>query len=133
MVIAPLVVAAYFIGLPYGPSGVALAYSGVMTLWLIPHVVWCLHNTCISPWDILGAIKRPFVSGIVAAFCVLGLEHSWSHLPSPMLRLGLGGGVMLLVYLCMLLFVFGQKTFYRNLLREVRSNPSETADWRAVG
>jgi PST family polysaccharide transporter len=133
MVIAPLVVAAYFIGLPYGPSGVALAYSGVMTLWLIPHVIWCLHNTCISPWDILGAIKRPFVSGIVAAFCVLGLEHSWSHLQSPMLRLGLGGGAMLLVYLCMLLFVFGQKTFYRNLLREMRNNPSETADWRAVG
>jgi O-antigen/teichoic acid export membrane protein len=39
MVSAPLVITAYVVGLPYGPSGVALAYSSAMTLWLIPHVV----------------------------------------------------------------------------------------------
>src|SRR4051794_32065010 len=45
MVIAPLVITAYIVGLPYAANGVALAYSGAMTLWLIPHIVWCLHNT----------------------------------------------------------------------------------------
>ena len=40
-VIAPLVIAAYLIGLPYGPNGVAFAFSAAMTLWLVPHVFWC--------------------------------------------------------------------------------------------
>jgi O-antigen/teichoic acid export membrane protein len=133
IVIAPLVITAYIIGLPYGPSGVALAYSGAMTLWLVPHVIWCVHNTIISPLDILNAVKRPLLSGIIAACFVLGLEHSWSQLPSAILRLGLGGSVMVLVYLCMLLFVFGQKTFYRNLLREMRGNPSKGTDWGTAG
>ncbi len=132
MVIAPLVITAYIIGLPYGPSGVAVAYSGAMTLWLIPHVIWCLHDTCISPWEILSAIRRPLLSGIAAALCVLGLEHSWTQIPSAILRLGLGGSVMLSIYLCMLLFVFGQRTFYRSLFREMRGNPSKAAGWRAA-
>jgi hypothetical protein len=48
LVIAPLVIAAYVIGLPYGPTGVAFAYSAVMTLWLVPHIAWCIHGTMIS-------------------------------------------------------------------------------------
>src|SRR5712671_2983131 len=133
MVSAPLVITAYVVGLPYGPGGVALAYSSAMTLWLIPHVVWCLHNTMISPWDLLRATSRPFLSGIVAALCVLGFEHYWSKLPSAILRLGLGGGGMFLVYICMLFFVLGQKTFYRDLVRELRGNPLKGTNWRSVG
>ena len=33
LVIAPIMIAGYVIGLPYGPKGVALAYSAVMLLW----------------------------------------------------------------------------------------------------
>jgi O-antigen/teichoic acid export membrane protein len=133
MVSAPLVITAYVVGLSYGPSGVALAYSSAMTLWLIPHVVWCLHNTMISPSDLLRATSRPFLSGIAAALCVLGFEHYWSKLPSAILRLGLGGGGMFLVYLYMLFFVLGQRTFYRNLVRELRGNPLKGTNLRSVG
>ena len=67
LVIAPLVITAYILGLPYGPSGVAFAYSAAMTLWVVPHIVWCLHGTMISPWDLFLAAGRPFLAGIVAA------------------------------------------------------------------
>jgi O-antigen/teichoic acid export membrane protein len=133
MVIAPLVIIAYVIGLPYGPSGVALAYSSAMTLWLIPHVVWCLHDTMVSPLDLFRATGRLFLSGLVAALCVLGFEHYWSNLPSAILRLGIGGGVMFPVYICMLFFVLGQRTFYRDLVRELRGNPLKGTNWRSVG
>ena len=59
LVIAPLVIAAYVIGLPYGPEGVAFAYSAAMTLWLVPHIFWCLHDTVISPRELFSAISRP--------------------------------------------------------------------------
>ena len=48
LVIAPLVIVAYLIGLPYGPRGVAFAYSAAMALWVIPHIAWCIHGTSIS-------------------------------------------------------------------------------------
>jgi PST family polysaccharide transporter len=38
LVITPLMIAGYFIGLPYGPRGVALGYSALMTLWVIPAI-----------------------------------------------------------------------------------------------
>ena len=60
LVIAPLVIAACLIGLPYGPNGIAFAFSAAMTLWLVPHVVWCLHNTVISPWDFLSNMASIF-------------------------------------------------------------------------
>jgi hypothetical protein len=36
LVIAPGMILGYVIGLPYGPNGVASAYSVVMTLWVLP-------------------------------------------------------------------------------------------------
>ena len=70
LVIAPLVITAYVIGLPFGPSGVAFAYSAAMTVWLVPHILWCLHGTVISPRDLFLAIIRPLLSAVVAAACI---------------------------------------------------------------
>jgi O-antigen/teichoic acid export membrane protein len=132
MAIAPLIITAYVIGLPYGPSGVAFAYSVAMTLWLTPHVVWCLHDTMISPRDLLRTTSRPFMAGIVAALCVLSSEHYWSQLPSALMRLGIGGGLMFLVYLGVLMLVLGQRTLYRNLFHELIGSPPAGPDRRAI-
>jgi PST family polysaccharide transporter len=35
LVIAPIMIVSCVVGLPYGPKGVAIAYSTVMTLWLL--------------------------------------------------------------------------------------------------
>src|ERR1039458_650536 len=48
LVIAPLLILAYLVGLPYGPKGVALAYSGTMLLWVVPVIAWSVHGTVIS-------------------------------------------------------------------------------------
>jgi O-antigen/teichoic acid export membrane protein len=125
-VIAPLVIASYLIGLPYGPKGVALAYSAVMTLWLVPHIVWALHGTVISPWDLLLATCRPFFASIVAAAFAFGIQSYVGHLASPLLRLSLAGGVMIILYLLIFLFVMGQRTFYFDLLRGLRGSTPST-------
>ena len=100
LVIAPLVIAAYLIGMPYGPNGVAFAYSAAMMLWLAPHVVWCLHNTPISPRDLFVAACRPFIASIAAGAVAFGVQFYLGHLQLPFLRLScLGGGVMVSLYL----------------------------------
>jgi O-antigen/teichoic acid export membrane protein len=120
LVLAPLVMTSYIFGLPYGPTGVALAYSTVMTLWLIPHIAWCIHGTTISPRDLLAVISRPFISAIVAAVATLVMQLSFDGPSSPFLRLILGGSFLLIVYGWMLLFIMGQKAFYLDLVQSLR-------------
>ena len=94
LVITPLVIAAYVIGLPYGPTGVAFAYSAAMTLWLVPHIAWCIHGTMISSRDILNASGQPFLSAIVAAACAFTAQFFYGQSLSPFPRLLLGGGIV---------------------------------------
>jgi O-antigen/teichoic acid export membrane protein len=124
LVIAPLVIVSYIIGLPYGPIGVALSYSVAMSVWVIPHIVWCVHGTNVSIWDILKAVSRPFLSGIAAAAVALGLQSFCGELMAPLPRLMTGGTVLLVTYLSMLLYVMGQKKFYIDIFRGLKSHSS---------
>jgi O-antigen/teichoic acid export membrane protein len=117
LVIAVLMIAACAAGLPYGPRGVALAYSAAMSLWLVPHVVWCLHGTMIAPRDLFVAAFRPLLSSVIAAAIGFAAQVCLADLASPFLRLALGGSAMFSVYIFMLLFVMGQKEFYLGLLK----------------
>ena len=117
LVLAPLVMASYVVGLPYGPKGVALGYSTIMALWVIPHIAWCVHGTVISLTDIMRAISRPLVSALVAAALAAGVIMSCPESFSHVDRLLFGVPVLLGVYLGMLLYVMGQWAFYMDLVR----------------
>ncbi len=124
LVLAPLVIGGYVIGLPYGPNGVAFGYSAVMTLWAIPHIAWCVHGTVISLCDILRTASRPLVSGIVAAVLAFGVQFVCGQSLSPLPRLILGTAVLLGAYVGMLFYVMGQKAVYWDLLRGLRRSSS---------
>ena len=118
LVLGPVMVAGYVTGLPYGPKGVAFAYSAVMMLCVIPLIAWATHGTVISLRDILLVVSRPLLSGIVAAAVAFGSQLLYGPLLSPLPRLALGCTIVFVVYLGMLLYVMGQKPFYLSLLRE---------------
>jgi O-antigen/teichoic acid export membrane protein len=123
LVIAPLVSGAYLVGLPFGPRGVAFAYSAALTVWLLPHVIWCLHGTVISVHDLLLAAGRPFLSGAVAALVAATFAAQTAHHSLPVVRVALGGAIMLGVYAWFLLFVMKQRSFYFDLLKGLRGAP----------
>jgi PST family polysaccharide transporter len=124
LVIAPLVITGYALGLPYGPRGVALGYSAAMILWIVPHIVWCVRDTAISVADIFRVLSRPLLSGIVAAVLSFALQFYCGHFFSPLLRLALGGLVFAIIYFAMLLYVMGQKAFYLDLIRGLKRRSS---------
>jgi PST family polysaccharide transporter len=132
LVIAPLVIVGYAIGLPYGPKGVAFAYSAAMILWVIPHIAWCTHGTEVSFQDIWVVISRPLLSGCVAAVFACGMQLLYGHLLPPLHRLVLGVTILLIAYLGMLMYVMGQKAFYLNLLRGLR-NRSPVEEGKSFG
>lgn len=124
LVIAPLVITGYLIGLPYGPRGVALGYSTAMALWIVPHIVWCIHGTTISFWDVVRVLSRPLISGVVASTLPFLWQLSYGRMWSPLPRLVAGVSLFVGVYLVMLLYGMGQKRFYRDLVRGLRQRPS---------
>lgn len=121
LVMTVLLITSYFIGLPYGPSGVAGAYSAAMALWLLPHIFWCLHKTTIVPRDLFIAIGRPLLAGIIAVIIPVAIELYLNdrYFPS-ILKVVAGGGTMFVIYSVVLLFVLNQKDFYLDLLRGLK-------------
>jgi tryptophan-rich sensory protein len=124
LVFAPLMITGYVIGLPYGPKGVAFAYSAMMTLWVIPHILWCVHGTAISFQDILLAVSRPLASGLLAGGLALGVGLTWGQSFSPLPRLVLESSVLLVAFFWTLLFVTGQKSLYLDLVRGLKGPSS---------
>lgn len=124
MVLAPLVICSYVMGLPYGPKGVAFAYSAVMILWVVPHVAWGVHGTMISLRDIALAASRPLVSGTVAGAVAFAAQFLCGQSLSPLPRLILGSAVLIGAYVLMLFYVMGQKSLYLNLFRDIRGRSS---------
>lgn len=124
LVLAPFMIVGYVIGLPYGPKGVACAYSAMMTVCAIPLIAAAVRGTVISVRDVLLTVSRPLLSGIVAAAIALGLQSLYGPFLSPLPRLVLGVALVLAAYLGMLLYVMGQKLFYVDLVRGFIRPPS---------
>jgi len=93
--------------------------SAMMTLWLIPLVIWALHDTIISPRDILLVVRSPLASCIVAAGLAFAARLFCAQLLPPLPRLVLESALLFGTFFGMLLFVTGQKSFYMGLLREL--------------
>jgi PST family polysaccharide transporter len=123
VVIAPIMIASYIIGLPYGPTGVAFAYSTVMVLWAIPAIVWALHGTVFSVKDIWETVSGPLIASVLAAGVAFGVRLLYGRLLSPLPRLVLESTVLLVIFAGILLFGTEQKSLYLSLLRGLK-NPS---------
>jgi len=124
LVTTPFMIAGYFAGLPYGPRGVACAYSLLMLLWILPAIAWAVNGTGITVWDIALTVRSPLVAGTVAALSALGVRWSYGRFLSPLPRLIIESIVMLAVYASMLVFATGQKSFYLEVFRSLRSTSS---------
>jgi O-antigen/teichoic acid export membrane protein len=124
---APLMIAGCVMALPYGPKGVAFAYSTVMTIWVVPHVLWCVHGTAISPRDILLVVIRPLGSGILAGAVALGVRLICGDFFPPLPRLFLESGILLITFFGALLFVANQKKLYLDLFKGLK-RPSSLAE-----
>ena len=120
LVFAPTIIAGYFVGLPYGPKGVACAYSAVMALWVIPFILWCVKGTAVSFWDVSGVLIRPLTAGILAGALGFAVRLAFGQAMTPLPRLVLESSVLLGAFFVLLLTLGGQRTLYLDLIRELR-------------
>jgi len=123
-VFSPLIIGGYVLGLPYGPRGVAFAYSAVMAVCALPLTAWAVHGTGISFRDILLSVSRPLGSGILAGAFVLAVQLAYGQFFAPLPRLALESSILLVMFMVILLFVAGQKSLYLDLLRGLKGPSS---------
>ena len=131
LVIAVLVLTGCLVGLPYGPKGVAAGFSTAMVLWLLPHIVWCLHGTPLTPLDLLRASSRPLVSAIVAVALAYAVCAYCGPLETPFFQLAVAGGVMMAAYSCLMIFAMG-KDYYLGLIRAMQNTSSSSSEAKEV-
>jgi O-antigen/teichoic acid export membrane protein len=122
LVIAPVMIAGYVVGLPYGPKGVAFAYSAVMLLWVIPAIAWAVYGTAISFRDILLTVSQPLGSSIVAGGLALVVRVVYGESLSPLPRFAVENAVLLITFFVLLFFAAGQKSLYVDLVRGLKGH-----------
>lgn len=114
---APVVVIAFVIGLPYSAKGIAVAYSVVMMLKVIPVTVWAIKGTVIRLSDIGNALRLPFSASFVSAFGAYKMQLLYGADLSASLRLVLDIAVFSILYFSLLALSAEYRTFYRLLFR----------------
>jgi len=120
--ISAAIVAACVAGLPFGPVGVAMGYSTMMTLLVVPLVIWATVGTPVSARDVFEAMSQPFVAGLLSGLLGWVFLMAYSNALSPVVRLLVVLCLMLLAYACILLVFMRQMPFYLALLRSVMSS-----------
>jgi len=115
LVSTPLILIGTMIGLSYGPSGVALAYSAVMVLKFVPIMAWALMGTGIHLKDIFMGTMGPIVSSIIAGAVCCFIEVNYLQYYPLLLRLALIMFLFFVIYALVLL----RSRSYRAVLIEV--------------
>jgi O-antigen/teichoic acid export membrane protein len=124
---APLMLIAVVLALPYGPRGVAAAYSIVMMIKVVPATFWALRGTGIRVREIAMALVSPLTASLVAAGVAVAAHAFYAPALSPILRLIFDVVAFGAVYLAALLLIAGKQALYLDLLRSVRTAPSVKA------
>jgi O-antigen/teichoic acid export membrane protein len=118
LLVGPVVIVGYLIGIRYGPQGVAAGYSIAMVVLIVPVVLWAKCDLPITNMDILQTLKPPIVSALVGAAATLLLAVPMDHLHPVFLRLVIESAIFYGIFVVMLLFVMKERVMYFNILRE---------------
>jgi PST family polysaccharide transporter len=122
---APFMVAAVVAGLPYGPRGVALAYSTMTVIKVIPVAAWALHGTGVRVRELFAALSRPLAASAAAALVGFAVHSMYGPALLPVLRLASDIAVFGAVYVVTLFLIAGQALhLYLDLFRAAKTAPS---------
>jgi O-antigen/teichoic acid export membrane protein len=129
LVITPVVILGYTIGLYFGPHGVAIGFSASTLVLVLPVMWWARQGTMITISDTVRTAAAPLSSSLVGALAAASIGN---HLvtAAPLVRLVVQSLVLFGVHAAVLLAVFGQWRMMREMLSAagLRRQPGIPAD-----
>jgi PST family polysaccharide transporter len=117
--IAPFVIVGAAMGMTFGPRGVALAFSTMMTLLTVPVILWARAGTTMTVGQIWGALQGPLTSGLVAGISGYAVRAGLAGAVPVSANLMVGALFVYGVYFLVLLFPFGQRVLYVDLMKHL--------------
>jgi len=124
LISACLVMIAIPMGLPYGPVGVAIAYSTVALLKAIPMVAWAVHGTQFRLSEILALLQAPLLACLAGAVAGFGAHMLIDDALPLVVRLFIEVALFACVYAGTLLLFREQRTLCVDLLRWWKAVPA---------
>lgn len=108
LVVCPLIVLSFVLGLSYGARGVAISYSMMMALLVVPLILSMIHGTVIGFGDVVRAVRYPALAGVCAFLA--GTAYKWCvPLSASPALIGVSGcAIVVSVYAFILLVIFNQ-------------------------
>jgi PST family polysaccharide transporter len=119
LLIAPTVIVGYSLGLPSGPSGVAVGFSAAMLLLAAPVVIWSRQGTQVTGRDIARELMPVLVAAVIAGVVAFASSVYTSVLQSPVVRLTVNTSVLFGVFAVMMLFTMKDKSVYLKMLSDL--------------
>jgi len=119
LIITPVIIFGYALGLSRGPSGVAAGFSITMLLLIVPFLLWARHGTAITTRDIFRAAMIPLVSVGAAALPTIAAYGLFEQISPPFFRLLTSTSSFFAIYLLVLLFVMRQRSLFQGFLRQL--------------
>jgi O-antigen/teichoic acid export membrane protein len=117
--ITPMSILGAAIGLQFGPRGVAVALSTMMSLVTVPVIMWARAGTTMTGHDVWQALRAPLIAGAVAALSGLVASSALdATLPNPV-NVVAGAVIIYGVHFLVLLVPLKQARLYRELARQV--------------
>jgi PST family polysaccharide transporter len=128
LVLGPIVIIGFSVGLFWGPVGAAIGLSSALALWAMPHLAWAVYGTPVTMSDILKAIGRPFGASLIAAVFAGCLVHFCLDSMIPSVRLVLGVSLFIFIYALVLLVIMKQWSLFSDVLDTLRGGSSSATD-----
>ncbi len=119
LVIAPVVIFGYTLGLPSGANGVAIGFSGAMVLLAFPLIMWAKRGTLITTHDVLQEIAPALGSIAVAVGLALASRTLTARLNFAFVRLTAETAILWGTYALVLLFGMNRKVRYAKVARDL--------------
>ena len=117
--VAPVSILGAVLGMRFGPKGVALALSVMMTVLTIPVIGLARAGTTMRGRDIWNALRCPLLAGCVAAIVGVAVSRGLVMIVPTPAEVLVGLVVIYSVYFVVLLFPLKQADLYRDLFRQV--------------
>ena len=122
--IAPVSILGAALGLQFGPKGVALALSTMMTILTVPVIAWARAGTTMSGRDIWRALRCPLLAGSVAAIVGVAVSRGLDVIVPMPADMILGATLIYGLYFLVLLFPLRQAELYRDLVKQMLRRPA---------
>jgi PST family polysaccharide transporter len=118
---APLVAVVVLVALPFGPLGVATAYSAAMVIRVIPVTAWALRGTGVRLGEIAAGLSRPFAACAAAAVFALAMRSVYGSVQISQLRLLVELSLFFGLYAPTIFLIAGRGGMFHDLLRTAKA------------